>query len=683
MKITGLLITVFAILLAGCAAQSAPPAPTATLPPPPTAAVASAPTVAPPTAAPPATAPSQPAAVATAAPPPTPAPAEPATCSPTPPDQLGPFYVPGAPERTSVGQGHMLHGVVRSANGCAPLPGARIEFWLAGPDGNYSDAYRATVVAGADGAYQFESDFPPPYSGRPPHIHLRVSAPGFETLVTQYYPGPGQTDGTFELVLTPSAAQGSAALPPPALFNVSWDDRADFKAGLIPAEQAAFDELPGASVYHIDLTIGADLLTLTGRQEVRYTNQESAPLTDIYFRLFPNLADGESSVSNVTVNGQPASPQLELNNSALRLPLGAPLQPGGQAVIALDFAVTVPAAEGGNYGTFAYLDGVLALAHFYPMIPVFDDEGWNVEIAPSIGDVIYADSSFYRVRVTAPLSATLVTSGIEIERAAAGEQQTVTYAAGPVRDFYIAASSRFAAASQTVGDTTVRSFAPAELAAGNERILADAVRSLEIFNQQFGPYPFSEFDVVSTNTSALGVEYPGIVAILMDLYRDNSDLPGVLRESVVAHEAAHQWFYSVVGNDQVDEPWLDEALAQYATLLYFAQTQGNAGETGFRQSLERRWQRVNSEDIPIGLPVRDYTPQEYGAIVYGRGPLFVEALAGEMGADTFAGFLRDYYRHNQWGIATGAGFKTLAEEHCQCDLTPLFDEWVYPKQDGG
>ncbi|MDX1521367.1 MAG: M1 family aminopeptidase, partial [Anaerolineae bacterium] len=143
------------------------------------------------------------------------------------------------------------------------------------------------------------------------------------------------------------------------------------------------------------------------------------------------------------------------------------------------------------------------------------------------------------------------------------------------------------------------------------------------------------------------------------------------------HEVAHQWFYGLVGNDQVDEPWLDEALAQFATLIYYSDVHGSGGAAGFRGSLERRWNRVDGADIPIGLPVRDYSAQEYGAIVYGRGPLFIEALSEALGPETFAEFLRDYYHSNRWRIVTGADFKALAERHCQCDLTPLFDEWVY------
>lgn len=124
-------------------------------------------------------------------------------CRPTPPDSLGPFYKPGAPQREKVGSGYRLGGVVRSAETCLPIPGARIEFWMAGPDGEYDDAYRATVYARENGGYRFQSHYPPGYYGRPPHIHVRVAAEGFETLTTQHYPSPGAVQADFDFVLQP------------------------------------------------------------------------------------------------------------------------------------------------------------------------------------------------------------------------------------------------------------------------------------------------------------------------------------------------------------------------------------------------------------------------------------------------------------------------------------------------
>ena len=473
------------------------------------------------------------------------------------------------------------------------------------------------------------------------------------------------------------ASPVDAPLPDPTLFDVDWRDRAAFEAGLLNPADVDVHQLQNASVYHLDLELSSDLASLIGQQEVLYSNGEDSALEEIYLRLFPNLADGQTTVENVWVNGQEVEPTFELRDSAMRLSLAPPLQPGQDVVIKIDFTVDVPTEGGGNYGTFALQRDILALAHFYPMIAVYDDEGWNVEIAPESGDVVYADSSFYLVRISAPAGVRLAASGVEISGGADGERQQVTYAAGPVRDFYLAASPGFDVYSQQVGDTVVNSYAFPELEPSARDVLEWAAASLQSFNEQIGPYPYTELDLVTTPTLALGVEYPGIIALNMDLYDpQTSRYPPVVLESTVAHEVAHQWFYAVVGNDQLDDPWLDESLAQYATYLYFLDTGGSAAADGFRESLTQRWQAVDGEDIPIGQPVAAYEGPEYSAIVYGRGPLFFETLAQTMGEDAFEAFLHDYYQNLRWDIATPERLQTLAEENCNCDLDSIFAEWV-------
>jgi hypothetical protein len=481
-----------------------------------------------------------------------------------------------------------------------------------------------------------------------------------------------RTQGPAPMPLPPDTSNTAA----PTLLGVAWDDRAPFRSGLIPGEQGVLDELPAATAYQIDLQIADDLTRLDARQEVRYTNAETVDLNEVYFRLFPNLFGAQVRLGAVQVDGREVKPDYALLDSALRVPLSPPLRPAETALVSLGFSVTVPTSPGGSYGAFAFADGILALAHFYPIIPVYDDEGWNLELPPPYGDLVYADSSFYLVRVTAPAALQLAASGVRVERQVADDRQQVTYAAGPVRDFYLAGSTRYAVVSEQVGATTVNSYALHELLDDARVVLGYAVNALRAFNQRFGTYPFTELDVVSTPTSALGIEYPGIFALAVRLYGSSSEYPQGYLESTAAHEAAHQWFYGTVGNDQLDEPWLDEALAQYATLLYWQDLYGPSGAQGFRSSLQERWARVENADIPIGKPVRAYSSKEYGAIVYGRGPLFIEELASRMGQSVFDAFLCDYYARYQWGIATADAFQELAEQHCACDLSALFDAWV-------
>lgn len=124
-------------------------------------------------------------------------------CTPTRADSLGPFYEPNAPERDNTGQGLVISGTVRSARDCSPLGGAVIEWWSANPRGDYDHAHRATQRASADGSYQYTTDFPGRYPGRPLHVHVRVTAPGHHTLVTQVYPQQAQTALSVDLVLAP------------------------------------------------------------------------------------------------------------------------------------------------------------------------------------------------------------------------------------------------------------------------------------------------------------------------------------------------------------------------------------------------------------------------------------------------------------------------------------------------
>ena len=127
-----------------------------------------------------------------------------ATCQPTEHDMLGPFYKSDAPIRSAVGKGYTMTGMVKSSLDCSTIKGAKLEFWLVNSEGTYDDEHRATVFSDAKGSYRFESNMPKPYSGRPPHIHIRVSAEGHKTLVTQHYPEKGKTRSVFDLVLVPS-----------------------------------------------------------------------------------------------------------------------------------------------------------------------------------------------------------------------------------------------------------------------------------------------------------------------------------------------------------------------------------------------------------------------------------------------------------------------------------------------
>ena len=81
--------------------------------------------------------------------------------------------------------------------------------------------------------------------------------------------------------------------------------------------------------------------------------------------------------------------------------------------------------------------------------------------------------------------------------------------------------------------------------------LKSAIASLERYSAMYAPYPWLTYTVVGMADLTNGFEYPTLV------YQPASD-------ANVAHETAHQWFYSLVGNNQARDPWLDEGPATWA-----------------------------------------------------------------------------------------------------------------------
>ncbi len=479
---------------------------------------------------------------------------------------------------------------------------------------------------------------------------------------------------------TPPRAVPTNTSFPPTEAQPADNELALFERAMAPfarKDVAWVAETLHPTFYQIEASFDPESHTVAGSEQVRYTNNEDVPLDAVYFRLFPNLPNsGKAMASDLAVNGTPVTPREELQGSALRVPLSPPLQPGTTITVSLSFTVEVPTEIRGNYGTLAYVNDVLALAGFYPLIPVYDDEGWNVEIAPNYGDVVYSDTSFYLVRFTLPTGWDVAASGstLKVEEHEDGTT-TWTLITGPMRDFNLVASPRYVVSETYVGDTLVRSHYKPEDRAGGQRALDYTVRALRYFNETFGLYPFAELDIAATSTTAGGVEYPGLIVLAQRLYTQLDSF----FEWATVHETAHQWWYSLVGNDQVDEPWLDEALAQYATLMYIEATYGDAVARTTRWLVfERPYNRVVAagQDQPVDQPVRAFTPELYGAIVYSKGPLFFQALREKMGDEAFIAFLRAYYETYRYRIATPEGLLALAGQACACDVQPIYRQWI-------
>ena len=124
-----------------------------------------------------------------------------------------------------------------------------------------------------------------------------------------------------------------------------------------------------------------------------------------------------------------------------------------------------------------------------------------------------------------------------------------------VRDFALSVG-HFTTANASVDGIDVTVGVDQSVAEDPNVQLALITDALHAYAGRFGPYPWPSYSVAVTPGFHGGIEFPNHVM----------QAPGSSARSVV-HEVAHQWFYSLVGNDQARDPWLDEGLASYAEFV--------------------------------------------------------------------------------------------------------------------
>ena len=462
--------------------------------------------------------------------------------------------------------------------------------------------------------------------------------------------------------------------------TVAVDDLALYHPALIAGNQSDLARLDRPTRYDLTLTYDPATPTLSGSEDARYFNRQSVPLNEMYFRLFANYPDsgGKIAVSTLAVDGAPASFALEAQETALRVLLPQPLAPNAAVKLHLDFTVTIPRNAKTHYADFTANDSVTTLPSVYPLIPAYDTKGWHIEIPPPYGDLVYADASLYAVTMTVPTTMTVIASGSTVGTIDNGNGTTTWRIVGaPMRDFDLNVTAQLQKASATVGETTVNAwYEPADVETG-KKALKFATDALRVFQNRFGAYPYRELDVVETPTAAGGIEYPGIVVIGRNLYKSARDAQ--FFEFATVHEVSHQWWYGMVGDDQVNQPWVDESLAQYSSLIYFEDSYGAvARQTILRDAFQGPYNRAKSagRDMPVNLPVAAYDESNYSAIVYDKGPLFYDALRAKMGDALFFKFLRTYFDRYRYKIATGDDILRTAEDVLGASLQSEWKQWI-------
>ena len=458
----------------------------------------------------------------------------------------------------------------------------------------------------------------------------------------------------------------------------------------LPIADAEIQSLTDLPAYQITADIDFGNRTFDGELSLDYVNTESVPLDSLFFRLFPNgdssYGNGSLSVQDMTVDGQAADTSLSLNNSVMEVTLPEPVKPGEFRNLTMAFSGVVPLDYGGQgsagYGIYNFSQNVMALSGWFPILAVYDQDGWNLDPVSGIGDSVYSDMASFSVQVTLPEGIVLVSTGVATDQQTAGTgSMKYTLESGPARDFFMILSPDFQKVSQNVGATQVNSYYLPGNEPGGQRVLSVGSDSLRIYNQQFGLYPYVDLDLVDAPMrNASGVEFPGIVLIGDDLYADYTKPDLAV---TAAHEAAHQWWYNLVGNDVVDNPWMDEALTTYSSSLYYEFTQGPEAAKGLFSYYENRYQQAvdTGSDDKVTQSETYFEnlndPRRYGAIVYAKGALFFRALRQEIGDEAFFSALANYFNTFKYKIARPDDLLNAFEQAAGRPLDDFYQLWLY------
>ena len=457
-----------------------------------------------------------------------------------------------------------------------------------------------------------------------------------------------------------------------------------YRPAMQPEAQAELDSLGHLPRYDIRVRIDpAAERQLTGWERVWVPHLGPDELTEVYFRLYPNLLryGGGMGIDGVLVNDETASFVYEANNTALKVTLPEPLLPNRSASVDLSFSLQVPRRDAG-YVLCGQTESVLSLPLFYPVLAVREvrpgvPPRWNLDIAPPLhGDAAFTETGLYKVAAAVPSDMVVVGTGTVVSTTSSSEGWSdVYFAGGPRREFMLMLSSQFESASTDACGAEVTSYFFPQDSATGQAALQYAAASLRVYCGRFGPYPYRDMAVVSAPLIYYGMEYPGLNLIGIDLYRElRDDL-----EFLVAHEVAHQWWYNIVGNDPLNFAWLDEGLAESSTYAYY---QGRYGTSTADNHRELRWRipylyAVNQGlDAVVNQPLSEFGIADYETTVYAKAALFFDALRLEVGDDTYYDLLQEYLDRYRWGVAVPADFLSVAEEVSGQELGGLYGEWI-------
>jgi aminopeptidase N len=196
---------------------------------------------------------------------------------------------------------------------------------------------------------------------------------------------------------------------------------------------------------------------------------------------------------------------------------------------------------------------------------------------------------------------------------------------------------------------------------------------VDLFANLVGPFPYEKLSHLQSSTRFGGMENASAI-----FYADGGFRRGTMRDGVVAHETAHQWFGDAVTEREWPHVWLSEGFATYFAALW---TRASHGDSAFRQDMSRIRQTVLADTISVSKrPVIDTVETNLLALLnrnsYEKGGFVLHMLKKQVGENAFFNALRSYYAKNKHSTALTSDLRAEMERASKQQLGWFFDQWL-------
>lgn len=451
------------------------------------------------------------------------------------------------------------------------------------------------------------------------------------------------------------------------------------------ASQALLQASRDLDKYEVEAVYDEKAGTLLCTQRVAYQNRSQETL-DIYFHLYPNafkreetspavLSGGEDAfdpgeifIEDVRVNGAACAWAVAgEDESALRVP--AKLAPGEWAQIELQYRIEIPRLA----YRWGEADGIVSVANAFPIAAIYEHGAWRLDEYGPIGDPFYSACANWTLTLDVPEGFAVAASGSVRGTETKDGRTRLRVEALAARDMAFSMSRRYALAQRLEGDVLISSYAVRSRDA--EAALDYAASALRQLQAMLGDYPFPTLTLAQKDIGGYGgMEYSGFTLLDDSLYSADRQL----LERVVAHETAHQYFGMLVGSDQIEEPWLDEAFCEYMTLMYFDKEYGRqAFDALYAQRIEPALRITHPIGVTAGSAITSFTSgAEYVQLVYQKGAGMLHGIREALGEARFLEALRAYIDKYAFGFATREDFTVTMQEATGSSWRGFIDDYL-------